>query len=211
VGPDSANNPNQYTSRENDNTGLYYYRARYYDPVMKRFVSSDPIGLAGGINTFAYVGGNPLMYSDPYGLFGMADMPTLPQGMVDGVTGFGDAFLLPELVRDALDIDGGVNQCSAFYRGGKAVGFVVGAVPFSLEAGAALGATKFASVLNKNRYFRIGPGKASAGARFGLSGGRNVPMARIGNGKPSDWNHIDLRSRLPKVAPLGGPGECGCP
>ncbi|QJC55795.1 Protein RhsD [Polaromonas vacuolata] len=68
VGPDSANNPNQYTSRENDNTELYYYRARYYDPVLKRFVSSDPIGLAGGLNTYQYVGGNPLSYVDPRGL-----------------------------------------------------------------------------------------------------------------------------------------------
>ncbi|MFN8917742.1 MAG: RHS repeat-associated core domain-containing protein [Burkholderiales bacterium] len=38
----------QYTGRENDNNGLYYYRARYYDPVLKRFLSEDPIGLAGG-------------------------------------------------------------------------------------------------------------------------------------------------------------------
>jgi RHS repeat-associated protein len=69
VGPDSANNPNQYTSRENDNTGLYYYRARYYDPVLKMFVSSDPIGLAGGMNTYLYANGSPLMYTDPLGLF----------------------------------------------------------------------------------------------------------------------------------------------
>jgi RHS repeat-associated protein len=48
VGTDSTNNPIQYTSRENDGTGLFYYRARYYDPVLKRFVSEDPIGLAGG-------------------------------------------------------------------------------------------------------------------------------------------------------------------
>jgi RHS repeat-associated protein len=68
VGPDSANNPNQYTSRENDNTGLYYYRARYYDPVMKRFVSSDPIGLTGGINTYMYADGSPTTETDPLGL-----------------------------------------------------------------------------------------------------------------------------------------------
>jgi RHS repeat-associated protein len=68
VGPDSANNPNQYTSRENDNTGLYYYRARYYDPVLKRFVSSDPIGLAGGLNTYSYVRGSPVIFADPNGL-----------------------------------------------------------------------------------------------------------------------------------------------
>ncbi len=54
----------QYTARENDGTGLYFYRARYYDPVMKRFISSDPIGLAGGINYYAYVYGNPLTYTE---------------------------------------------------------------------------------------------------------------------------------------------------
>ena len=44
----TASNPFQYTGRENDGNGLYYYRARYYSPGMGRFVSSDPIGLAGG-------------------------------------------------------------------------------------------------------------------------------------------------------------------
>ncbi|MFN9030662.1 MAG: RHS repeat-associated core domain-containing protein, partial [Betaproteobacteria bacterium] len=58
----------QYTARENDGTGLYFYRARYYDPVMKRFISSDPIGLAGGINTYSYVENNPLSFTDPEGL-----------------------------------------------------------------------------------------------------------------------------------------------
>jgi len=41
VGPDDGN-PLQYTGREVDGTGLYYYRARYYDPVLKRFISDDP-------------------------------------------------------------------------------------------------------------------------------------------------------------------------
>ena len=69
VGPDGTNNPNQYTSRENDNTGLYFYRARYYDPVLKRFINEDPIGLAGGLNTYGYVEGNPLSFIDPMGLW----------------------------------------------------------------------------------------------------------------------------------------------
>ncbi|WP_236905562.1 RHS repeat-associated core domain-containing protein [Collimonas arenae] len=63
-----VNNPFQYTGRENDNNGLYYYRARYYSPAVGRFISSDPIGLAGGINTYTYVGGNPVDFSDPLGL-----------------------------------------------------------------------------------------------------------------------------------------------
>ncbi len=67
LGPDGGNSL-QYTGRENDGTGLYYYRARYYDPVIKRFISEDPIGVAGGVNLYAYVRGNPLRFVDPRGL-----------------------------------------------------------------------------------------------------------------------------------------------
>lgn len=69
-GAEAANNPIRYTSREADPGGLYFYRARYYDPTLGggRFISSDPIGLEGGLNPFAYVGGNPLSYRDPLGL-----------------------------------------------------------------------------------------------------------------------------------------------
>ena len=49
-------------------TGLHYNYFRDYDPTTGRYVQSDPIGLAGGINTFGYVGGNPLKYIDPQGL-----------------------------------------------------------------------------------------------------------------------------------------------
>lgn len=66
LGPDGGNSL-QYTGRENDGTGLYFYRARYYDPMLK-WISDDPIGLAGGINQRAYVGGNPISNTDPMGL-----------------------------------------------------------------------------------------------------------------------------------------------
>jgi RHS repeat-associated protein len=62
-----SENSSQYTGRENDNNGLYFYRARYYDPVLKRFISEDPIGLRGGINSHAYVEGNPVTNTDPKG------------------------------------------------------------------------------------------------------------------------------------------------
>jgi RHS repeat-associated protein len=64
----AVDNPFQYTGRENDGTGLYYYRASYYSTRMARFISSDPIGLAGGINTYGYVQGNPISLADPSGL-----------------------------------------------------------------------------------------------------------------------------------------------
>jgi RHS repeat-associated protein len=56
-----------YTGREPDGTGLIYYRGRYYDPALGRFTQRDPIGLAGGLNQYAYVGNNPINYTDPTG------------------------------------------------------------------------------------------------------------------------------------------------
>jgi len=60
-------NPLQYTGRENDGTGLYFYRARYYDALLKRFISEDPIGIAAGLNLYQYVGGDPVSFNDPSG------------------------------------------------------------------------------------------------------------------------------------------------
>ncbi len=70
-------NPSQYTGRENEGNGLYYYRGRYYSPVLHRFVSQDPLGLAGsGPNLYAYAGDNPINFSDPFGLqSGVASPP----------------------------------------------------------------------------------------------------------------------------------------
>jgi RHS repeat-associated protein len=80
----SNSNPFQYTGRENDGTGLYHYRARYYHPALQRFVSEDPILHAGNpdipyltprliddpmsLHTYAYVKNNPLLFTDPVGL-----------------------------------------------------------------------------------------------------------------------------------------------
>jgi RHS repeat-associated protein len=86
----SVPQPFRFTGREYDSeTGLYYYRAKYYDPELGRFISEDPIGLEGGINLYAYVGNNPVNNRDPSGLYQQAaDGDTIPiplEGLV--VTG----------------------------------------------------------------------------------------------------------------------------
>jgi RHS repeat-associated protein len=66
----SANTSNyKYTGREDDGSGLYYYRARYYHPRLQRFISEDPIGFAGDdVNLYAYVRNNSVNLIDPFGL-----------------------------------------------------------------------------------------------------------------------------------------------
>lgn len=58
-----------YTGRELDSeTGLYYYRARYYDPEIGRFLNEDPLGFEAGINFYAYCSNNPINFNDPDGM-----------------------------------------------------------------------------------------------------------------------------------------------
>jgi RHS repeat-associated protein len=66
----SLTNPFQYTGREMDpESGLYYYRARYYDPNVGRFLNEDPLGFAPGPNFYAYVHNSPVSRNDPSGLW----------------------------------------------------------------------------------------------------------------------------------------------
>ncbi|GAB4351248.1 MAG: hypothetical protein Kow0099_35260 [Candidatus Abyssubacteria bacterium] len=58
-----------YTARElHTRSGLYYYRARFYDPRTGRFLTQDPIGHLGGVNLYAYVGNDGVNFIDPLGL-----------------------------------------------------------------------------------------------------------------------------------------------
>ena len=58
-----------FTGREMDGGGLYYYRARYYDPTTGRFLSEDPIGFAAGTNLYSYTNNSPTNAVDPLGLW----------------------------------------------------------------------------------------------------------------------------------------------
>ena len=78
-----------YTGRELDEeTGQHYYRSRYYDSSVGRFISEDTIGFAGGdANLYRYVGNSPLRYTDPYG----EDWYDNANKVDQFLAGFGDA------------------------------------------------------------------------------------------------------------------------
>ena len=123
----------EYTGRENDGaTGLYYYRARYYSPALGRFISEDPSQFQGGANFYAYAGGSPTNFTDARGL--AWDLPSLPQGVADSVTGFGDGVYHMvtlgigdlNVVRGFAGICGGIDQGSGAYNGGKYAGWAWG-------------------------------------------------------------------------------------
>jgi RHS repeat-associated protein len=59
----------RFSSKEaHANSGLYYYGFRFYEPGLQRWMNRDPIGEAGGLNLYSFVGNNPLMLVDPWGL-----------------------------------------------------------------------------------------------------------------------------------------------
>ncbi len=149
--------PGQYEDTE---TGLHYNFNRYYDPQTGRYISQDPIGLAGGVNRFSYVNHNPLNNYDPSGLLAFGD--PLPQGFVDTVAGFGDGIFnvitfgvgdLNEL-RNIVGINGGVNTSCDAYTWANYGGIVVGTVALG---GAFTTSWKRGWEISFGRNWRIAP------------------------------------------------------
>jgi RHS repeat-associated protein len=105
--PISTNAPKSWFGslivEQRDASGLHYKRARYYDPVTGRFTQEDPIGLAGGLNLYGYANGDPVNFSDPFGLASCAtadmgstcDDPRTSQPQQPTASPFGEPALAP--------------------------------------------------------------------------------------------------------------------
>jgi RHS repeat-associated protein len=120
-----SNNDQKYTGRERDGvTGFYYYRARYYDPVIGRFISEDPKGFDAGVNFYAYCLDNPINCNDPTGKAGM--VVTFPGYNVDTGLGFRIPLVHGGVV--AIDNSTGNTQYFEFGRYGGQYGDVRGPI-----------------------------------------------------------------------------------
>jgi RHS repeat-associated protein len=130
----TAANPNRFPGQQQDAvTGLYYNYFRDYDPATGRYLEADPIGLNGGVNVYAYVGGNPVNAVDFYGLETVFEHYTgLPDyyrtNAMNGIAGASDAltFGATNKVRDWLGLNKEIDPCSTAYRVGEGVGVGAG-------------------------------------------------------------------------------------
>jgi RHS repeat-associated protein len=213
LGSDDSNTI-QYTARENDGTGLYFHRARYYDPILQRWMSEDPLGFVAGPNPYGFLLGDPVNYADPLGLFGLADLPAIPQEVVDFSAGLGDALLLGfgDELRDLTGAGGVVNQCSDAYRyGGYAalaagvgrLGYAALAKGYSILASSGAAASAFRSQLRN--IFRFGLGKAWRQPDLSKYGTDAALRAAAGRTNPY------VNAYGAGVAIAGAANACGCP
>jgi len=102
-------------------TGLYHMGARYYDPMLGRWLSEDPAGIAGGLNLYSYVGNDPVNGRDPTGTFDCV-------GVEDPNGGHWDCHLYPQDCQD-IGEDFDSEQCWDYYASGFCAGLGYGFDP----------------------------------------------------------------------------------
>jgi RHS repeat-associated protein len=108
----TSTNVFEYTGRENDSNGLYYFRARYYSPQFGRFISEDPASWLGGINLYGYARENPLRFRDPSGL---CTRPTCTEAFVHHLLDYSENDTVKEIAGMASTATSAVTTAATTY------------------------------------------------------------------------------------------------
>ena len=192
-----------YTGRELDGeSGLYYYRARYYDPQTGRFLSEDPIGFdAGDQNLYRYVANNPITFVDPDGEILIA--PIIAGALIGAGFEAGTQLLSGQVSSCGFDF-GAIGRSALV---GAASGGVIGNIARFGKVGRAIG--RAVQRLGDIRFpggIRIGVGsvkKSDVKTSTNLLGLRKfpgtVPRKSIRLGFPGKGNKVDLVDLGPRV------------
>ena len=119
----STDTPFQYSGQHGvmtDSNGLIHMRARYYNPIIRRFINADPIGFAGGTNWYLYANGNPIMYVDPSGLDYIGTVQYRAGALIYGYGSFEGRLYHDENPTDVIDVSGSLHGIG--FQGGYITG-----------------------------------------------------------------------------------------
>ena len=187
----SSTNSYEYTGRENDGAGLYFYRARYFNPSMQRFISEDPLQFgANSVNFYEYTYDSPLDYKDPSGKQLIVADP-VSVGVATGAAATTGAAVASGA--------GGSGPVLSLIAGGSGAGSSAGPI------GALVGTILVVGAYDANQIYKLGvasgwwPGSGSSPAPCPAPGRNPVPGRA-----PSGGSGPQSLCRIQSV----GPGYC---
>jgi RHS repeat-associated protein len=170
-----------------DAPGVSFFRNRWYTAETGRWLQEDPIGVAGGVNLYQYVGNNPVAFTDPFGL-----CPP-PPGTFDPLcfavnlsAGFGDAVTFGLTAKLRGDADAQVDKSSSVYTAGQVTGVAAsaalgGAVAKTIEGGGVLATSAPARAVG-GLVVRAGEHLLGTGGSLNTGEALRIGLGKLGGG-----------------------------
>ena len=198
---------------EDSETGLYYNWYRYYNPSLGRYITSDPLGLAAGNNTYIYVNGNPINYTDPQGLCPMC--VGIAAGML--IEGISEYATTGQLNYKNILIAGASGALTGGFGGATAGmklinNFLANSVVGGIAGGAQQLASNAANSCNNDNLYDGVVMSSLIGAGLNMGGNAIPPIFRNSFKNVAKYNLGNIKGgnrakRLATVEPMANAGE----